>query len=128
MIGRHCIRNPWIFRQLREHFAGEPVFQPKLSDVRQYIEDLFTATSHPDREGRFQVSHMKKFLNFVGLGVDPEGQFLHEMRRATDKAALDRVCDRHLIDDGRADLPFPDEPIQGLVARPNCETAQGCSL
>ncbi len=128
MIGRHCIRNPWIFRQLREHFAGETVFRPRLADVRQYIEDLFSATSHPDREGVFHVSHMKKFLNFVGLGVDSDGRFLHEMRRAQNKEALDQVCDRHLIDDGRAELFFPDEPIKGLVARPNCESSQGCSL
>lgn len=128
MIGRHCIRNPWIFRQLREHFAGQTVFRPRLADVRQYIEDLFVATSHPDRRGRFHVNHMKKFLNFVGLGVDTDGRFLHDMRRAQSKEALDAVCDRHLIDGGRAAMLFPDEPIKGLVARPNCETVQGCAL
>ena len=35
---------------------------------------------------------------------------------------------RHLIENGRAEQLFPAEPIKGLVARPNCETAQGCSL
>ena len=128
MIGRHCIRNPWIFRQLRQHFAGEPIFRPKLADVRGYIEELFQATSHRDREGRFHVNHMKKFLNFVGLSVDTDGLFLHEMRRAQSKDDLDRICDRHLIEAGRADELFPNEPIKGLVARPNCETANGCSL
>lgn len=128
MIGRSCIRNPWIFRQLREHFASEPVFQPTLGDVRVYIEDLIQATSRPGLDGLYHINHMKKFLNFVGLGVDADGQFLHEMRRARSKAELDAICDRHLIDDGRAVLPFPDEPIQGLVARPNCETTQRCSL
>ncbi|PXA02881.1 dihydrouridine synthase [Coraliomargarita sinensis] len=128
MIGRHCIRNPWIFRQLREHFAGEPIFEPTMSDVRQYVEDLFQATSHPDRQGRFHINHLKKFLNFVGLSVDTDGQFLHDMRRAKSKEGLDEICDRHLIDGGRATELFPAEPIKGLVARPNCETARGCSL
>lgn len=128
MIGRSCIRNPWIFRQLREHFAGEPIFQPTLGDVRHYIEDLVMATSRKDLTGVYHINHMKKFLNFVGLGVDEDGQFLHDMRRARSKEELDRICDRHLVDDGRAEQPFPDEPIKGLVARPNCETAQGCSL
>jgi len=128
MIGRSCIRNPWIFRQLREHFSGKPVFQPTLADVRTYIEDLIIATSTPDREGQYHINHMKKFLNFVGLGVDADGQFLHDMRRAKSKPELDAICDRHLIENGRAEQPFPDEPIKGLVARPNCETAQGCSL
>lgn len=128
MIGRSCIRNPWIFRQLREHFAGEPIFRPTLSHIRQYIEDLIVATSTPNREGCYHINHMKKFLNFVGLGVDEDGQFLHDMRRAKSKADLDRICDHHLIENGRADQFFPDEPIKGLVARPNCETAQGCHL
>ena len=128
MIGRSCIRNPWIFRQLREHFAGTPVFRPTLVDVRTYIEDLFQATWQEGRAELCHVNHMKKFLNFVGLGIDIDGQFLHEMRRTRTKDELDRVCDRHLIDKGRAKEYFPDEPIKGLIARPNCETPQTCSL
>jgi len=128
MIGRHCIRNPWIFRQLREHFAAAPIYAPTLADVRQYIEDLYQATTRPDRQGRLHINHLKKFLNFVGLGVDVDGQFLHAMRRASPKAELDQICDHHLIHQGRANQLFPDEPIKGLVARPNCETSQGCAL
>lgn len=128
MIGRSCIRNPWIFRQLREHFAGQTIFQPKLADVRGYIHDLIEATSTRNLEGEYHINHMKKFLNFVGLGIDTDGQFLHEMRRAKNRSELDAICDRHLLENGKAELPFPDEPIKGLVARPNCETAQGCSL
>ena len=128
MIGRSCIRNPWIFRQLREHFAGQPIFQPTLADVRDYIEDLFNATSNAQRNELGHVNQLKKFLNFVGLGVDVDGQFLHDMRRIKSKSDLDVVCQRHLIDNGRADLHFPDEPIKGLIARPNCETPQGCQL
>lgn len=128
MIGRHCIRNPWIFRQLREHFEEKPTYAPTLADVRQYVEDLYEATTLPDREGRFHINHLKKFLNFVGLSVDSDGQFLHEMRRAKSKSELDEICDRHLIDGGRATELYPAEPIKGLVARPNCETSQGCAL
>lgn len=128
MIGRSCIRNPWIFRQLREHFADKIPFQPTLGDVRGYIEDLFEATRQKERSESGHVNQMKKFLNFVGLGVDSDGQFLHEMRRTRTKDELDKVCDRHLVDKGRAEMFFPDEPIKGLVARPNCEAPQACSL
>ena len=128
MIGRSCIRNPWIFRQLREHLAGQPVFRPTLADVRDYVEDLFVATSHKQRHELSHANHMKKFLNFVGLGVDVDGQFLHDMRRIKSKDDLDRVCQKHLIDNGRAEQLFPEEPIKGLIARPNCETPQGCHL
>lgn len=128
MIGRSCIRNPWIFRQLREHFAGATVYRPTLADVAHYIDDLYQATTQAGRAERHHINHLKKFLNFIGLGVDPEGRFLHEARRATTKAELDVVCHRHLLADGIAELAFADEPLKGLVARPNCETAQGCSL
>jgi len=128
MVGRSCIRNPWIFRQLREHFAKQPIFRPTLADVRDYVEDLFIATSHRQRHELSHINHMKKFLNFVGLGVDMDGQFLHDMRRTRCKDDLDAVCQKHLIDDGRAEQLFPEEPIKGLIARPNCETPQGCEL
>lgn len=128
MIGRSCIRNPWLFRQIREAGSGAPVFEPTLEDVRTYIEELYHATRRPDSGERFHVNHMKKFLNFIGVGVDPEGGFLREARRVTSKEELDRVCDRHLLDNGRAETPFADEPLKGLVSRPNCETAAGCSL
>jgi tRNA-dihydrouridine synthase len=127
MIGRSCIRNPWIFRQHREHFSGKPVFQPKLSDVRQYIDDLIEATSRPDLQGQHHINHMKKFLNFVGLGVDQNGRFLYEMRRAKNKDELQHICDHHLLDNGQDELPFPHEPIKGLLARPNCESSRGCA-
>ncbi len=45
------------------------------------------------------------------------------MRRAEGCDALMRVCDRYLIDDGKAGQPFPEEPYPGLVARPNREEA-----
>jgi tRNA-dihydrouridine synthase len=128
MIGRSCIRNPWIFRQLREHFSGATIFQPTLADVRAYVEDLYFATTHHKRDELSHINHMKKFLNFVGLGVDRDGQFLHEMRRTRSKDELDRICDHHLIDNGRSEKRFPDEPIKGLIARPNCEAPQACQL
>jgi tRNA-dihydrouridine synthase len=106
---------------------GQWVLDGTKAAVRQYVDDLVMATSRPDLNGQHHINHMKKFLNFVGLGVDVDGQFLHDMRRAKTKDELDAICDRHLIDKGRAEQPFPDEPIKGLVARPNCETSRGCA-
>ena len=128
MIGRSCIRNPWIFRQLREYFSGTAVFRPTLSDVRMYIEDLFQATKQEGRSESGHINQMKKFLNFVGLGVDRDGKFLQEMRRTRTKDELDCICDRHLLNNGRGEEYFPDEPIKGLIARPNCEAPQTCSV
>lgn len=129
MIGRHAIRNPWIFRQCREYFANGSVSRIRLSDVREYIERLYRATARPDFAERYHVNKMKKYLNFVGQSVDPAGAFLHDMRRAETEAELFAVCDRHLMSDPERE--FSPEPFAGVIARPNCETpasADGCSL
>jgi tRNA-dihydrouridine synthase len=130
MIGRHAIRNPWIFRQCREQFAGAPVTRITLADVRDYIERLYRATQTAEFPERAHVNKMKKYLNFVGQGVDAEGRFLHDMRRAGTEAELFAICDRHLLAEPARE--FSLEPYPGVIARPNCESpgadADGCSL
>lgn len=130
MIGRHAIRNPWVFRQCREQFAGKPVTRIRLAEVREYVERLFRATQPTDIPEHYHVNKMKKYLNFVGQSVDSQGTFLHEMRRVQTAAELFAVCDRHLL--AEPDREFPPEPYAGVIARPNCETpndaTDGCSL
>lgn len=127
MIGRHAIRNPWIFQQVRSLQAGEPVFAPTLADVRGYIALLYRETKHPGIPEAAHVAKMKKYLNFVGQSVDAEGRFLHDMRRAMTEAELFTVCDRHLL--AEPARPFHPEPFPGVIARPNCETPNApCSL
>lgn len=134
MIGRHAIRNPWIFHQCREQFAGLPVTRICLGDVRDYVERLYRATQVPDLPERMHVNKMKKYLNFVGQSVDPLGSFLHDMRRTETESELFAVCDRHLMADPNRE--FVAEPYAGVIARPNCETPadgngeapDGCSL
>jgi len=121
MIGRAAIRNPWIFRQLRELQAGLSPHRPALADVYRYLEQLYDAFDQPEVPEGKQVARMKKFLNFVGLGVDEEGRFLHQVRRAKTRSELFGICSHHLLEKGRGELPFPDEPFPGLVARPNRE-------
>lgn len=120
MVGRSAIRNPWIFRQMREHFAGEPVFQPTLSHVYVYAQSLKKALHKHTMPEQNCVNKLKKFFNFIGLSVDPEGQFLYEIRRVRTFDAMNDVLKRHLLDKG--DTPFANEPYPGLVARPNRET------
>jgi tRNA-dihydrouridine synthase len=122
MIGRSAIRNPWIFAQIRDpDTAGTRT----LGDVRTYIEDLWNIHAKPGLPDRNRLNRMKKFLNFVGQGVDPEGRFLHEMRRAREVPAFFAVCDAHLLAEGRHRAPFAEEPYAGVLARPNHE---GCAL
>ncbi|MBC2606229.1 tRNA-dihydrouridine synthase family protein [Pelagicoccus albus] len=120
MVGRHAIRNPWIFQQIRDDQAGLPISEIPLYQVNRYIKELYEAVSKPHAPEQAQVNKMKKYLNFVGQGVDPEGKFLYEMRRAKSKTQLFDICDRHMPEDG--DGTFAPEPYQGVIARPNCES------
>jgi tRNA-dihydrouridine synthase B len=119
MVGRSAIRNPWIFRQIREHFAGMPVFQPTLGDVYHYCHQLIDTLNKPKVPEQNRVNKLKKFFNFIGLSVDPDGLFLYEIRRVRSLADTEDVLKRHLLE--KADTPFNPEPYPGLIARPNRE-------
>lgn len=131
MIGRSAIRNPWIFRQVREQLAGLPVTRVRLHEVRAYVDRLWRVTDSPGIPERARVGKMKKYLNFVGQAMDATGAFLASMRPTVTAAELFAVCDQFMLRDPEA--LFADEPFSGVIARPNCETPHGaadqaCSL
>jgi tRNA-dihydrouridine synthase B len=133
MIGRSAIRNPWIFQQIREASLGQPVFQPTLADAYRYIEDLHQMCREKIAVERPAIHHLKKFINFVGQSVDPQGRFIKAMRRCQSDEAFFEVCREHLLSEDRAAQLFAIEPYAGVVARPNCEDGyqsgqEGCSL
>ena len=107
MIGRGVIRNPWLFRQIREHQRGGAIFIPRGTDVLAYVHALYDAVCSPAARESAQVQKMKKYMNYLGVGVEPTGQFLHQIRRVTTAADLFRVC-RQFLDHDR---PMPLEPF-----------------
>ncbi|MBA4149376.1 MAG: tRNA-dihydrouridine synthase family protein [Verrucomicrobia bacterium] len=96
MIGRGAIRNPWLFEQIRQHQRGKPLFIPAGNDVLEYVRNLYDAVCSPDVRELAQVQKMKKYMNFLGLGVEGEGAFLHQIRRVTTKSDFFRVCEEFL--------------------------------
>ena len=107
MIGRGVIRNPWLFRQIREHQRGETLFIPRGAEVLAYVRALYEAVCSPAARESAQVQKMKKYMNYLGVGVEPTGQFLHQIRRVTTTAELFRVCEQFLDHD----RPMPLEPF-----------------
>lgn len=99
MIGRGAIRNPWMFRQIRGELNGEAVVSPKGREVLAYIEDLYDTVTSPEVGEVLQVQKLKKYLNFLGIGVEPTGAFLHAMRRTRTRSDLFRVCGEFLDHD-----------------------------
>jgi tRNA-dihydrouridine synthase B len=105
MIGRGAIRNPWLFHQTRQQQRNEPLFVPCGHDVLDYIRGLFEAVRLPGNEAA-HVQKMKKYLNYIGVGVEPTGQFLHQIRRVTTEREFFDVCETFLNHDN----PMPLEP------------------
>jgi tRNA-dihydrouridine synthase B len=107
MIGRGAIRNPWIFEQIRQvQRAESPVF-PIGRQVLSYVRELYEVLRPEARNERAQVTRLKKHMNYLGLGVDPAGVFLHDIRRVTTEADFFRVCTTHL----EHDHPMPLDPF-----------------
>ena len=107
MIGRGAIRNPWLFHQIRQHRRGETIFIPRGFDVLDYVRTLYDAVCSPHVTESAQVQKMKRYMNYLGVGVDPAGQFLHQIRRVATKADFFRVCVHFL----NHDQPMPLEPF-----------------
>lgn len=108
MIGRGAIRNPWLVQQVRDTRAGRTPFTPRGRDVLAYVHALWDHTIKPETREVSQVMHMKRFMNFLGLGVDAEGRFLHAIRRVATRADFFRVCAEFL----GHDEPMPLEPFR----------------
>ena len=107
MIGRGAIRNPWLFEQIRQHQRGEAIFVPRGCDVLEYVRILHEAVCSPEVREAAQVQKMKKYMNYLGVGVEPTGQFLHKIRRAGTKADFFAICETYL----NHDEPMPLEPF-----------------
>ena len=107
MIGRGAVRNPWLFQQIRQHRRGEPLTVPRGCEVLAYIHALYEAVCFPGAREIAQVQRLKKFMNFLGVGVEPSGQFLHEIRRVTTRDDFFRICEQYLAHD----RPMPLEPF-----------------
>jgi nifR3 family TIM-barrel protein len=107
MIGRGAIRNPWLFHQIRQQRRGETPFTPAGHDVLEYVRRLYEATCPSACRESAQVQKMKKYMNHLGVGVDPEAKFLHQIRRVMTRADFFRVCEAFL----NHDRPMPLEPF-----------------
>ncbi len=112
MIGRGAIRNPWLFRQIRQRQCGQTVAFPTGRDVLAYIRQLWDSQVTADVQECAQAQRMKKFMNFIGEGVPPAEAFLHEIRRVSTRDDFFRVCETYLDHDRPAFL----EPAATLTA------------
>ena len=120
MIGRGVIRNPWLFRQIRQRQRGAAPTLPTGREVLAYIVELWEAQASPEARESAQVQRLKKFMNFIGEGLEPPEPFLHDIRRVTTRADFFRVCAAFLDHD----RPMRLEPAAPSALPDDIETAQ----
>jgi tRNA-dihydrouridine synthase C len=63
MIGRGSIINPFIFHQIRAHFAKEQ-FIPKWENLMMYF-DVYLASMSPDTSTKLRTNKLKQLLGFL---------------------------------------------------------------
>jgi nifR3 family TIM-barrel protein len=63
MIGRGSIMNPFIFQQIRAHFAKE-TYIPKWEDLMRYF-DVYFENMPPDTPLKFSVNKLKQLFGFL---------------------------------------------------------------
>jgi tRNA-dihydrouridine synthase B len=112
MIGRGAIRNPWVFSQIRDDLAGRVAVLPTGREVLAYVNELYGEVCQPWFPERMQVQKMKKYMNFLGEGMEDAAGFLHEIRRCDTRAGFFAVCARHLDHD----RPLALEPMETRLA------------
>jgi tRNA-dihydrouridine synthase B len=115
MIGRGAIRNPWLFHQIRQLQRGETPTLPAGRDLLAYIRQLWESQVTPDATESAQVQRMKKFMNFIGEGVPPAEQFLHEIRRVNTHHDFFRVCESYLDHDRPISLDPAEAPAAAAL-------------
>lgn len=99
MVGRWAIGNPWLFNQIRQALRCEPITPVPLVEVRNYIDRLCQTPASATMPERARIGYLKRFLNYIALSVDAEGDFLRLMRKTQTEGELLHLCDRIMVTD-----------------------------
>jgi tRNA-dihydrouridine synthase len=105
MIGRAAVGNPFIFRQIRELQTGAPCFKPRFGDLYLHVLRLMDSVGKRTSSERKYVGGLKKYLNFIGQNVDKTGEFLRQVRHATDGREIAAAVNLHIGSRGDEYLP-----------------------
>jgi nifR3 family TIM-barrel protein len=66
MIGRGSVINPFIFHQIKAHFAKND-YCPKWEDLQRYLE-TYIAEIPPESSSRLKINKMKQLMGFLFKG------------------------------------------------------------
>lgn len=80
MIGRGSIINPFIFQQIKAHFAKQP-YTPKWSDLIRYFE-VYLAETPPEMHEKSRIGKLKQLMGFFFKGNERLLKVRDEILRA----------------------------------------------
>lgn len=96
MIGRGCLKNPWIFRQAMGlmHSGQVPAVQKDFGRLFERLHQAFGLIAQGDQPERFVMLQIKKFASWYSTGYPGASQFRrtifqHETLEATSKAVFE---------------------------------------
>ena len=91
MIGRAASSNPWIFRQIAEHIAGRPYFQPSEEDRYDLMQTYYgMLAARPDHD---TIGKMKQFATYFTHGVRNGAKLRSAIYHEHSIAAIRRLVD-----------------------------------
>ncbi len=77
MVGRGCLRDPWLLRRIADEFAGKPMYQPTLSQRETHLLDYFGHIEAEMKNQKAAVGRMKKVTGYFTRGL-PFGDALRQ--------------------------------------------------
>lgn len=87
MIARAALVNPWIFRQVRQLHAGEPVTEPSLSERRAVILDHH-GRLRESLDDSLALHRVRKFVGYYTKGLSGGSEFRRRLNDLRDGAEL----------------------------------------
>jgi nifR3 family TIM-barrel protein len=98
LIGRAAVRNPWIFRQIRDQWEGRAPFRPTWGDTWQalagYLDMLHQQYPPQVAPGRMKMM-MSRLLKGFPADADLRTRVLRESDPARMLGILDEACRAH---------------------------------
>ena len=76
MIGRGAMANPWIFQQIAQLRAGEPVFEPTPADKYELLR-RYALMCHEEMPERLALNKLKQLIGQFSVGL-PSSSHLRE--------------------------------------------------
>ncbi len=96
MIGRGCLKNPWIFQEAKALKDG----QEKPTRSRSFLQmlDRLTFYLEADAEERVQMLQIKKFSSWFSAGYPESSKFRKNVFQTKDKVELMQCVQSYFVD------------------------------